>query len=99
MCGLCGLIGEEGHWSDPLMATLPRRRERLRRIQAINRILKPFRLTVSDVQGASYLLQGATGRQALANGLEELWQQAELLIGRPLDPFAETILTALERPA
>lgn len=96
MCGLCGLIGEDGHWSDPLGDSLPRRRERLRRIAAINRVIAPFRVTVSDVQGASYLLQGATGRQALATGLEELWQQAQALIGKPLDPLDPRILEALE---
>jgi hypothetical protein len=96
MCGLCGLIGEDGHWSDPVGSGLPRRRERLRRIAAINRVVAPFRLTISDVQGASYLLQGATGRQALATGLDALWQQAEALIGRPLDPLDARILDALE---
>ena len=63
MCGLCGLLGEDVHWSDPLGDEWPRRRERLRRIAAINRVLAPFRLKVEDVHGASYLLLGATGRQ------------------------------------
>ena len=58
MCGLCGLLGPDLHWSDPLGDDLPRRRERLRRVAAINRVVAPFRLTVSDVQGASYLIQG-----------------------------------------
>lgn len=69
MCGLCGLLGEDLHWSDPLGDELPRRRERLRRIAAINQVLAVFRLKVEDFQGASYLLMGATGKQALASGL------------------------------
>ncbi|KIQ01309.1 MULTISPECIES: hypothetical protein [Pseudomonas] len=96
MCGLCGLLGEELHWSDPLGDTLPRRRERLRRIAAINQVLAPFRLTVSDVQGASYLVQGATGRQELASGLDQLWLQAEAILGRPLDPLDPRVLDHLE---
>ena len=68
MCGLCGLLGEDLHWSDPLGDELPRRRERLRRIAAINQVLAVFRLKVEDFQGASYLLLGATGKQALASG-------------------------------
>ena len=44
MCGLCGLLGEDLHWSDPLGDALPRRRERLRRIAAINQVLAVFRL-------------------------------------------------------
>jgi hypothetical protein len=97
MCGLCGLLGEDVHWSDPLGDALPRRRERLRRIAAINKVVAPFRLKVEDFQGVSYLLLGATGKQELANGLDQLWQRAEQLIGRPLDPLDERLLTQLER--
>ncbi|MFN3354874.1 MAG: hypothetical protein ACK418_02480 [Pseudomonas sp.] len=96
MCGLCGLLGEDLHWSDPLGGELPRRRERLRRIAAINQVLAVFRLKVDDFQGASYLLIGATGKQALASGLDQLWQAAETLLGRPLDPLDPRLLDHLE---
>ncbi|SEQ24940.1 hypothetical protein [Pseudomonas sp. NFPP19] len=97
MCGLCGLLGEDVHWSDPLGDELPRRRERLRRIAAINRVLVPLRLKVEDFQGSAYLLLGATGRQELASGLEQLWSLAESLLGRPLDPLDPVILKHLEQ--
>ncbi|MFJ5296522.1 hypothetical protein ACIQAL_08355 [Pseudomonas sp. NPDC088368] len=97
MCGLCGLLGEDVHWSDPLGDELPRRRERLRRIAAINTVLAPFRLKVEDFQGVSYLLLGATGKQELASGLDQLWQRAESLIGRTLDPLDSQLLDHLER--
>lgn len=96
MCGLCGLLGEDIHWSDPLSDELPRRRERLRRIAAINRVLAPFRLSVSDFQGTAYLLHGATGRQELANGLEDLWAKAQAILGRPMDPLDTRVLDYLE---
>ncbi len=96
MCGLCGLLGEEIHWSDPLGDELPRRRERLRRIAAINRVMAPFRLSVSDFQGSAYLVQGATGRQELASGLDELWAKAQAMLGRPLDPLDSRVLAHLE---
>lgn len=96
MCGLCGLIGEDAHWSDPLEKSLPGRRERLRRIASINQVVAPFRLKVSDVQGASYLVQGATGKQGLASGLEQLWQVAEEIVSRKLDPLDPRILDHLE---
>jgi len=96
MCGLCGLLGEDIHWSDPLGDELPRRRERLRRIGAINRVMAPFRLSVSDFQGSAYLVQGATGRQELASGLDELWSKAQAILGRPLDPLDVRILEHLE---
>lgn len=96
MCGLCGLLGEDVHWSDPLCDGLPRRRERLSRIVAINKVLAPFRLKVEDFQGVSYLLLGATGKQELATGLDQLWQRAESLIGRALDPLDPALLNQLE---
>ena len=97
MCGLCGLLGEDVHWSDPLGDGLPRRRERLRRIAAINRVLAPLRLKVEDFQGSAYLLLGATGRQELASGLEQLWSLAESMLGRPLDPLDPVLLKHLEQ--
>ncbi|MET0613581.1 MAG: hypothetical protein ABWZ39_20160 [Pseudomonas caspiana] len=97
MCGLCGLLGEDVHWSDPLGGELPRRRERLRRIAAINRVVAPFRLKVEDFQGSSYLLLGATGKQELASGLNQLLEKAELLIGRQLDPLDPLVLDHLQR--
>ncbi|MDH0757344.1 hypothetical protein N5C70_11540 [Pseudomonas juntendi] len=99
MCGLCGLIGEDAHWSDPLDTSLPGRRERLRRIAAINQVVAPFRLKVSDVQGASYLVQGPTGKQGVALGLDQLWQTAESILGRTLDPLDPRILDHLEASA
>lgn len=65
MCGLCGLLGEDVHWSDPLATELPRRRERLRRIAAINKVVAPFRLKVEDFQGG--VLPAARGRPANRN--------------------------------
>ncbi|PRN02033.1 hypothetical protein A0O30_24850 [Pseudomonas sp. LLC-1] len=96
MCGLCGLMGEDAHWSDPLDSSLPARRERLRRIASINQVVAPFRLKVSDVQGATYLVQGPTGKQGIASGLEQLWQVAEGILNRKLDPLDPRILDHLE---
>lgn len=96
MCGLCGLLGEDLHWSDPLGDELPMRRERLRRIAAINQVLAVFRLKVEDFQGAAYLLMGPTGKQALASGLDQLWQAAETMLGCPLDPLDPRLLDHLE---
>lgn len=98
MCGLCGLIGEDSHWSDPIDSSIPGRRERLRRIASINQVVAPFRLKVSDVHGAIYLVQGPTGKQAIASGLDQLWQVAEEILSRKLDPLDPRILEHLEAP-
>jgi len=59
-------------------------------------VIAPFRLKVSDFQGSSYLIQGATGKQGLASGLDQLWQVAEELVNRKLDPLDPRILDNLE---
>jgi len=51
---------------------------------------------VEDFQGTSYLLLGPTGKQELANGLDSLWQAAERMLGRPLDPLDPRLLDHLE---
>ena len=69
MCGLCGLFGVAVHWTD--VAAAPDafsgrkeqtiRQERHARIVLANRVLKHYRLKLSDVAGRSYLLTSATG--------------------------------------
>lgn len=96
MCGLCGLLGEDLHWTDSIQNTVPRRRERQRRIRAVNRVLKPFYLQVSDFQGNAYLIQSATGKQEIARGLEQLWESVERIIGSLPDPLDLQVIQALE---
>lgn len=97
MCGLCGLLGEDIHWSDPLTDDLPLRQERLRRIAAINRILSPFYVRVSDFQGRYYLIQSPTGAQDLAQGLEQLWEKTQLMTNRRLDILAASTISHFEQ--
>ena len=108
MCGLCGVLGAEVHWSDaaarpeafPPRAGAPgatRRQERQRRIALANRILQHYRLRLADFEGRSYLLRGATGRQELVPHLAHLWAAAERVAGRPCDPLDEALIAALER--
>jgi hypothetical protein len=106
MCGLCGVLGGETHWTDtaaqpeacqsrPVRPT--RRQERQARIALANRILRHYRLQLADFQGQSYVLRGATGRQALVQNLVGMWSAAEQLTGRACDPLDPDLITALER--
>ena len=108
MCGLCGVLGAETHWSDA--AARPeafrraapgspptRRQERQQRIALTNRILRHYGLQLADFQGQSYVLRGATGRQAVVPHLVGIWAAAERLAGRPCDPLDPALLAALER--
>jgi hypothetical protein len=108
MCGLCGVLGAEDHWSEAAArprsftgapgGTPPtRRQQRQRRIALANRVLQHYRLRLADFEGRSYLLRGATGRQEVVPHLVHLWAAAERLAGRPCDPLDEALIAALER--
>ncbi|MDH3669510.1 MAG: hypothetical protein OEN23_21545, partial [Paracoccaceae bacterium] len=72
MCGLCGVLGAEDHWTDAAGSTRifgnagasrTRRQERLRRVAIGNKILAHYGLKLSDWQGSAYILRNRTGRQ------------------------------------
>ena len=95
MCGLCGLIEEQSDWTASL-SDLPSRQERYRRLKLINALVKSHRIQIFDVHGVNYLVQTPTGKQAIANGLGELWGQIHPLTGRPIDILDGHFLHALE---
>lgn len=102
MCALCGVLGGDDHWTDPVarpgvyvrsVSPAERRRERTRRISEANAILKLFGLGLEDWQGASYVLRTVTGKSEIIDNLAVLWPTAEKLSGRLCDPLAaETIV-------
>jgi hypothetical protein len=106
MCALCGMLGGADHWTDAVARpgiftrnTDPaaRRRERMHRVAAANRILAHYRLSLADWQGSSFLLSTATGKTELVEDLSHLWAAAERLLGRPCDPLDAALVTRLER--
>ncbi|MDR3495126.1 MAG: hypothetical protein P4L82_11055 [Ancalomicrobiaceae bacterium] len=106
MCSLCGVIGGAEHWSDAVARpgvytragdSLSRRRERASRVRIANRILKHCGLRLSDWQGASFMLSTLTGRTELVEDLGHLWQAAERMAGRPIDPLSPEVIEAFER--
>jgi hypothetical protein len=103
MCGLCGMLGGEVHWTDRAApagaAARPALAERLHRAALINRVLGHYGLAVADWQGASYLLSGRTGRTEIAADLPRLWQTAEAMLGRCCDPLEKALIARLEAAA
>jgi hypothetical protein len=106
MCGLCGLLGGEAHWSEAGAGPAApagragqptRRQERQTRIALANRILRHYRLKLGDFEGQSYVLRSATGRQAVVPDLVGMWAAAERLAGRACDPLDPDLIRALER--
>ena len=105
MCGLCGVLGSEAHWTDAAArpatfgagVAMTRRQERFARIAIANRILRHYGLKLGDFQGQSYLLRSATGRAELVPHLAGMWAAAERLAGRPCDPLDRALIAALEQ--
>ena len=106
MCALCGVLGGAEHWTDAVAKPgvftrntdgASRRRERLNRVAAANRVLKHYRMTLADWQGNAFVLSGATGKTEIVDNLAHLWTAAERLLGRPCDPLDEELIAVMER--
>lgn len=97
MCGLCGLLGPQKHWSDAdhRLPDLRGPAERQRRTAIASRLLAPFGLKL-DVWANCYVLSGRTGRREVVNGLGELWSAAERISGRPCDPLDPEVIAAMQ---
>jgi hypothetical protein len=51
-------------------------------------VLASYGLTVhDDGSGSGFILANRTGHQVMVNTLSELWEAAERIIGRPVDPL------------
>jgi hypothetical protein len=91
MCGLCGALSGEDHWTtglaDPEQAHHERRRARAYRVSLINRALASRRISVEDFQGAGYVLITATGKQEIVRDLGGVWHRAETMVHGTLDPL------------
>ena len=104
MCGLCGVLGAEDHWTDASARPeafgdrrATRRQERFARIALANRILGRYGLKLGDFEGQSYVLRSATGRTELVPNLVGMWSAAEKLAGRTCDPLEPDLIAVLER--
>jgi hypothetical protein len=104
MCGLCGVLGGRGHWTDS--STNPDAfaarddtgttlRERQERTRLVNRVLKYYGLGLKDWSGNAYILKGNTGKTAIVDNLAQMWSEAETLTGRRFDPLADDLITDL----
>ena len=106
MCSLCGILAGRGHWTES--STNPEvfagrdvahtaGRERQHRARILNVVLAYYGLSVSDWAGSRYVLRSRTGRSALVENLNELWAEAEKLLGHPCDPLDPALLSDLPR--
>jgi len=102
MCGLCGVLGSEGDWTDSPARPFPgarptRRAQRLQRVRLVNAVLAQFGLVLSDWQGAKYQLSSRTGRTEVVDNLAQVWLAAERILGRACDPLDRSLVARLEQ--
>jgi hypothetical protein len=110
MCVLCGEALTHVHWTERgaderttvSMFTgddyqRSRMRGRLHMVRLANRILCHYGLQLDDWNGSKYVLSDRKGNSALVQDLGSLWQAAEKLIHRPLDPLDPSLLEAISR--
>ena len=106
MCALCGVLGGPEHWTDaaarPGIFTrntdpASRRRERMHRVAAANRVLACYRMTLADWQGSAFVLSTATGKTEIVDNLGHLWTAAERLTGKECDPLDAELIAVMER--
>ena len=100
MCGLCGVLGNEGDWTDAPVMPFPsarptRRAQRLQRVRLVNVVLAQFGLVLSDWQGAKYQLSSRTGRTEVVDSFAQVWQAAERILGRACDPLDLSLVTRM----
>jgi hypothetical protein len=98
MCSLCGTLYSTRHWAEApgsggaVDARQAWMRDRLRRVELLNRVLQPLALSVDDWMGTAYVLRTRTGESALCADLATLFAEAERLAGRRLDPLDAGLL-------
>jgi hypothetical protein len=106
MCALCGVLGATEHWTDAVSRpgvftrntdAAARRRERMNRVAAANRVLKYYAMNLADWQGSAFVLSTATGKTEIVDNLAHLWMAAERLLDRPCDPLDEEFVALMER--
>ena len=98
MCSLCGTLYSTRHWAEApgsVAAVDARRawmRDRMRRVELLNRVLGPFALEVDDWLGTAYVLRTRTGESVLCADLASLFGEAGRMAGRTLDPLDGELL-------
>ena len=103
VCSLCGVLSGASHWAETARGTPgdtgQRRaalRDRLRRVELLNRVLRPSGLSVDEFEETAYVVRTPTGAAELVPDLAGVWAAAARLRGDAPDPLDPGLLDALE---
>lgn len=105
MCVLCGVVGDQKHWTDAVRefhGELPPATadaERARRIELVNRVLRHYGMSVTDNPGGTFVLRSGEGMSAIVPNLSELWAAAGWMRHDPCDPLDAGLIEALRHEA
>ena len=69
--------------------------DRAARAKLFNVVLHGRGLSLQDWEGSSYILRDAKGRSAVVSNLAQVWTEAEVMTGAPLDPLDPLLLVKL----
>ncbi len=98
MCSLCGTLYSTRHWAETpgsggaVDARRAWKDDRMRRIELLNRVLRPFALEVDDWIGTAYVLRAQTGETVPCTDLGTLFAEAGRMTGRQIDPLDGELL-------
>jgi hypothetical protein len=98
MCANCGFPAAPGHWTEAgIEESFNRLQARHRRASLLRDILRDHGLTAHDDGSTPGItISTLTGRQEIAYDLSAVWEVAEQLIGRPIDPLAPRFTGGVE---
>lgn len=112
MCVLCGELVMQVHWTDQpehdaqygskrmIVAgegQRERMRSRLKRVQLSNKILSYYGLSIRDWGGSRFTLSDKKGGTQIVYDLGDMWNKAELLAHKKLDPLDENFLSHIKQ--
>ncbi len=90
MCANCGFPMAPGHWTEAGMdQSFERIQARYRRASLLRAVLRGHGLSAhDDTSTPGITISTQTGNHEIAQDLSAVWEVAERMTGRPIDPLA-----------
>jgi len=91
MCGLCGALNNESHWSTDITDrdtdNRSKKLNRIRRIKILNTLFKIYGISIRSGTGSFYVVSNRTGVSEVAYNLDSVLNSCEKLSGYDIDPL------------